>query len=254
MFAIVAATTLVVCAPGYPGNSAEAQPAMDALARALATEARVPDLAAVYEETEAAGVRRLAQRDAALVLSTLPFHLAHERELGLVARLSAVPREGGALERWTLVAAKDHPPKLEGYAVHSTAGYSKAFVHAAAPSLPGNVEITAVATVLSSLRRAANGEKIAVLLDGAQSAALEKLPFASSLAVVEQSPPMPVAIVASVAKRIDERRWKLLQPAFERLGKNAAAAEALEGVRMSAFVDLDQAALARARKAFRSAR
>jgi hypothetical protein len=208
----------------------------------------------VYAETEVAGMRRLAQKDAVLLLSTLPFHLTHEQELGLVARLSAVPRGGSALERWTLVAAKQHPASLEGYAVHSIAGYSKAFVHAAAPSLPRNVEIIAITAVLSSLRRAADGEKIAVLLDGAQSAALEKLPFASSLAIVEQSQPMPVAIIATVGKRIDERRWKTLQPAFERLSESPDAAEALEGVRMSAFVPLDQAALARARKAFRSVR
>jgi len=252
----LAAATLVVCAPGYPGTSAEAQPAMDALARALAAEAKLPasSLSAVYEESEASGMRRLARPDAALLLATLPFHLAHEQELGLLARLSAVPREGEALERWTLVAAKEHPRSLDGYAVHSIAGYSPAFVRAAAPSLPRNVRITAVTTVLSSLRSAASGEKVAVLLDGAQAAALDKLPFASSLAVVERSQPMPVAIVSTVRKRIDERRWKALQPAFQRLDKNPDAAEALQGVRMSAFVPLDQAALARARKAFRSAR
>jgi hypothetical protein len=253
MFALLA-TTLVVCAPGYPGTSAEAQPAMDALARALGDEAHVSGITAVYEETEAAGLRRLRQQDAALVLATLPFHLEHEQELRLTARLSAVPRDGSALERWTLVAAKEHPPSLDGYAVHSIAGYSKRFVHAAAPSLPRDVEIVPVTAVLSSLRRAASGEKVAVLLDGAQSAALEKLPFASSLAVVGMSPPMPVAIVATVGKRIDERRWKALQAAFERVDKNPAAADALGGVRMSAFAPLDQGALARARKAFRSAR
>jgi hypothetical protein len=252
MFALLA-TTLVVCAPGYPGTSAEAQPAMDSLARALSEEAHVAGLKALYEETEAGGVRRLRQQDAALLLSTLPFHLEHEGEFRLAARLSAVPRDGSALERWTLVAAKDHPKPLDGYVVHSTAGYSKKFVHAAAPSLPRTVQIVAVTAVLSSLRRAASGEKVAVLLDGTQSAALEKLPFASSLAVVEMSPPVPVAIVATVGKRIDERRWKTLQPAFERLAKNPAAAESLEGVRMSAFVPLDEAALNRARKAFRSA-
>jgi hypothetical protein len=250
------ATTLVICAPGNPGTSAEAQPTMDALARALAAEAHLPPgaLSAVYEESEAGGMRRLAQPDAALLLATLPFHLAHEQQLRLTPRLSAVPRDGAALERWTLVAGNGHPATLDAYEIHSTAGYSPAFVHAAAPSLPRNVRITQVAAVLSSLRRAANGEKIAVLLDGSQAAALDKLPFASSLAVVETSQPMPVAIVSTVGKRVDSSRWRALQAAFVQIGKNRDATEALEGVRMSAFVPLDQAALARARKAFRSAR
>jgi hypothetical protein len=256
VLALAAAATLVVCAPGYPGTTAEAQPSMDALARALVAAAHLPagSLSAVYEETEAAGLRRLKQADAALVLATLPFYLAHEQQLRLTPRLSAVPSDRDALEQWTLVAPKDHPSKLDGFAVQSIAGYSKQFVHAMAPDLPGGAEISQVASILSSLRRAANGEKVAVLLDGAQSKALATLPFASSLATVETSPPVPVALVATVRNRIDAARWKALSAAFEKLSGDPAAREALEGVRMSKFVPLDQAALARARKAFRSAR
>src|SRR5262249_59875215 len=116
MFAL-AAVTLVVCAPGSPGSTAEAQPAMDALAVALARAAHLPPggITAVYEETEPGCMRRLGEKDAGMVLATLPFLLAHEQELRLVARLSAMPQEGEALERWTLVTGKDHPPSLDGY-------------------------------------------------------------------------------------------------------------------------------------------
>src|ERR671939_1042518 len=100
---VILAPTVVVCAPGYPGSTAEAQPSMDALARALARAAHAPEgsFAAVYEETEAGGVQRLQQKDAALVLATLPFFLAHEQELGLSAQLSAMLQSGDTLERWT---------------------------------------------------------------------------------------------------------------------------------------------------------
>src|SRR6266851_1072154 len=223
----LAAATLVVCAPGFPGSSAEARPAMEALARSLTSAGHLApgSLSAVYEETEAGGLRRLAKEDAALLLAPLPFFLDHERELRLVARLSAVPRGGEALERWTLVVGKDHPASLEGYTVQSTAGYSKRFVRAAAPGLPAQLEIQASGAVLSALRRAADGEKVAVLLDGAQAAALGKLPFASSLAAIGKSPPMPVAVVATVGKRMDPSRWKALEPAFRRLAEDPAARE-----------------------------
>src|SRR6266702_3101027 len=120
----LAAPALVVCAPGFPGSSAEARPAMDALARALVGAGHLPagSLSAVYEESEAGGLRRLAQEDAALLLAALPVFLDHEKELRLVARLSAVPSGGAALERWTLVTGKDHPASLEGYTVQSSAG------------------------------------------------------------------------------------------------------------------------------------
>src|SRR6266852_5070260 len=250
----LAAATLVVCAPGFPGSSAEARPAMDALARSLVGAGHLPagSLTAVYEESESGGLRRLAQQDAVLLLAPLPFFLDHEKELRLVARLSAVPRGGEALERWTLVAGKDHPASLEGYTVQSSAGYSKRFVRAAAPGLPGQVEIRAGSAVLSALRRAADGEKVAVLLDGAQAAALGKLPFASSLAAIGKSPPMPV-VVAAVGKRMDPSRWKALEPAFRRLAEDPAAREALDGVRVAGFVPLDQEALTAARAAYRRA-
>ena len=88
------ATTLVVCAPGYPGNTAEAQPAMDALARSVAAAAHLPpgSITAVYDETAEGGLRRLAQKDAALLLAPLPFFLEHERDLRLTPRLMAAPR------------------------------------------------------------------------------------------------------------------------------------------------------------------
>src|SRR5436189_238179 len=155
----LAAVTLVVCAPGSPGTSVEAQSAMDALAASLARAAHLPpgSIAAVYDETEAGGLKRL-------------------------------------------------------------------------------------------------GEKSAGLVDGAQSASLQTLPFANSLAVVGASPPMPVAVIATVSKRIHEERWKELEGAFLRLTEDRSARSALDGVRMAGFVPLDEKALAAARTAYRNAR
>jgi hypothetical protein len=252
----LAAITLVVCAPGYPGSTAEAQPAMDTLAGAMARAAHFPEgsIAAVYDETEAGGLKRLAGKDAALLLAPLPFFLAHEQELHLAARLAAAPQGGELLERWTLVAGKDHPPSLQGYAVFSSAGYAKRFVRAAAPGLPAQVEIEPTSAVLTALRRAANGEKVAVLLDGTQAASMGTLPFAASLAVVGTSTPWPAAVVATVGKRMDEERWKELEAALLKLAEDRSARNALDGVRMAGFVPLDEQALAAARTAYRRAR
>ena len=80
------------------------------------------------------------------------------------------------------------------------------------------------------------------------------LPFAGSLAPIETSPPVPVAVIATVRKRIDDQRWKALEPAFLRLAEDRSAREALDGVRMAGFVPLDEQALAAARTAWRRAR
>src|SRR5512135_3111909 len=60
-----APVTLVVCAPGYPGSTDEARPAMDALASAVAARAgwTPSELTAVYFESEKGGLDRLAAAD-----------------------------------------------------------------------------------------------------------------------------------------------------------------------------------------------
>ncbi|TMA23347.1 MAG: phosphate/phosphite/phosphonate ABC transporter substrate-binding protein [Deltaproteobacteria bacterium] len=151
------------------------------------------------------------------------------------------------------MAGKDHPRGLEGYALQSTAGFSPRFVHAMSAPLKDAKVIDSPA-VLSGLRRAANGERLAVLLDGPQAQALSTLPFAQGLAPLSTSAPVPVALVATVGKRLDERKWKAVQTALLSLAGDASAREALDGVRMTAFVALDRAALSTARAAYEKAR
>jgi ABC-type phosphate/phosphonate transport system substrate-binding protein len=239
---IALALTLVVSAPGYPGSRQEAQPTMDALAQALSRESGIL-VRAVYEEAEAAGLQRLSHKDAALLLSPLPFWFVHRSRLELAARLTAVPQGGQALEKWALVGGHGASGSLEGYAVLSTAGYAPKFVHAIAPAVPKDAKIEQTATVLSALRRAANGEKVLVLLDGAQAAAVQKLPFASQLQTVQTSPPVPGALVSTVGTRLDAKRTRALLQAFERLSKSDAGRAALAGAQLSEFVPVDAAAL-----------
>jgi hypothetical protein len=255
---LLAALTLVVVAPGYPGSTAEAQAAMDALAGALAEAAGLPPraLAAVYHEDEQAGLERLKASDAALALVTLPFFLQYEKELGLSARLQAVQKGGAALESWTLVAKKGRVPDAEalgGFTLISLAGYSPTFVRAALLSwgaVPKSAQVEMSAGVLSALRRAASGEPVAVLLDAAQAKAVAQLPFAAELETVTASPAMPSAIVATVGKRA---QWKKLHAGFDQLSKLPTGRAALDGVRMEQFVRLDRAALEAARAAFEKA-
>jgi len=102
--------------------------------------------------------------------------------------------------------------------------------------------------VLSALRRAASAGGTAVLLDGAQAAALPSLPFAAELEVVARSSPLPTAIVASVGKRMPPARWTRLEKALLALPGDAQGAEALAGIRMVRFVPADAAAVAEARR------
>lgn len=250
---------LVVCAPGYPGSTEEAQPTMDALAAAVSTAARwKPDeLKAIYFETESAGVERIASDATVLALVPLPFWLQHRAALKLEPLMQAIEEGGQAAEPWTLVAARGQvagPQGLSGFDLISVAGYAPRFVRGPAlgpwGALPRDVRITFSTAVLTGLRRASHGEKVAMLLDRAQAAALPGLPFASRLHVVTRSAPLPASVLARVAGRLSAARQNAVMSALASLGSTPAGSEALAGVRLARFVPADQAALSRVRDAF----
>ena len=246
---------MVACAPGYPGSTAEAQPSMDAFAAALARAAGwAPDaLGAIYESSEKDGLERLARPDAAVALVPLPFFLKHGRALKLTARLQ-VEQASGLTDTWALVARKGRvasPGALAAFSVASIAGYAPDFVRGALGAwgrIPESARVLETGQVLSALRRAAAGEDVAVLLDGAQAAALPTLPFASELEVVARSAPLPAALVAAVGGRMPAARWKALERAFLALPADPQGAAALQGIRMVRFAPVDAAELAAARR------
>ena len=250
---------LVVCAPGYPGSTVEAQPAMDALAEAITTAAgwKGGECAAVYFETEKAGLARLAKPDATLALVPLPFWLKHHSTLKLVPHLQAVQQGGEATESWSLVAAKGavtSPLSLSGFELLSLAGNAPRFIRGPVlgpwGGLPENVNIVFSGAVLSGLRRAANGEKVALLLDSAQAASLPTLPLAQKLEVVTRSSLLPVSVFCVVGDRLPAAKLKVLLKALSELGSTPASSEALAGVRLARFVPADQKLLESIREVY----
>ncbi len=255
--------TFVVCAPGYPGSTEEAQQAMDTLAAAMATSAgwAPGELAAVYYPSEKAGMDRLQSPRAALALVPLPFYLKHGATLRLTPRLQGVLEGGDAAEPWSLVAARGAvrtPASLAGFEIISLAGYAPRFVRGPALAswgeLPRDVTITFSGRVLSGLRKASKGAKVALLLDRTQADALPTLAFASKLEVVARSKPLPVSVLCSVGARMPAKRLAVLVEGLRKMEKSAEGAQALRDAQLSRFVAVDAKALAEARAAFDRAR
>jgi hypothetical protein len=145
-------------------------------------------------------------------------------------------------ERWTLFAKKgkvNGPASLAGYTILSVAGYAPDFVRSVALAgwgLPADVKLAQAPQVLSSLRRAASGEAVAVLLDATQTASVASLPFANDLQNIKESAPLPTAILAIVGSRLPSARAGPLREALLRLHKNPAGADALANLRLQRFV------------------
>jgi hypothetical protein len=239
-----AASTLVFCAPGYPGGAGDAQPYVDQFATAAATAAGWPagSLTAVYDPTDQGGVAKLSSPDAVLAFVPYPFYVEHAAQLHLVPLAQADVVGIGTKERWTLVAKTGRvtdAASMAGYTIVSVAGYSPEFVrHAAlaAWELPASVKIEPTGQILSALRRIASGEQLTALLDQTQSAALPTLPFAKDLKAVVQSPELPVAIVAVVDSRLPAARAKSFQAGLLKMGHGAGGADTLGSLRLQGFV------------------
>ena len=91
------------------------------------------------------------------------------------------------------------------------------------------------------------GERVAVLLDQTQAAALPSLPFASELKVVTQSPELPVAIIAVVDSRVTAGRARALQAGLLKIGRVSGSADSLAPLRLHGFVQTNLPSQAAAR-------
>lgn len=239
-----AVSTLIFCAPGYPGVAADAQPYVDQFAAAAVTAAgwKPGSLTAVYDPTEKGGLEKLNGADAALTFIPYPFYVEHAAELRLVPLAQADVTDVGTKQKWTLVAKSgtvSDGPGLAGYTIASVAGYAPHFViHSALASwqVPEGVKVEAAGQILSVLRKVAAGDKLVALLDQAQAAALPTLPFAKELRPVMQSPEVPVAIIAVVAGRLPASQTKSFQAGLLKIGQEPGAAEVLSSLKLKGFV------------------
>jgi hypothetical protein len=238
-----AVATLVFCAPGYPGAAGDAQPFVDQFAKAAAASAgwSADSLAATYDPTDTGGLMQLRGPDAVLTFIPYAFYVQYGAQLHLAALAQADVSDVGTQERWTLVGKAggvSDAASIAGYTIVSVAGYAPEFVkHLAlqAWNLPPDVKIES-GQVLSALRRVTGGEKVVVLLDQTQSAALPTLPFAAQLKTLMQSAPLPVAIVAVVDARVPAARAKAFQMALLKLSAAPGGADALSALHLKGFV------------------
>jgi len=243
------ALTMIACSPGSPGTTAEAQPRMDAVATAVGTRAHVT-LHASYAADERDGVAALEH--IAIGLVSLPFFLAHERELDLHPQLIAVAAGRPALDRWAMVSQRG--ADLAGVTVFASVAYAPAFVRGCVLGqlgvLPHDFQLVQSTSVLSALRRAAAGEPVAVVVDGTEEGAVPSLPFASRLEVSARSPSLPAAVVVTVRDRVPAETWSSVAAAMRGLSADQEGTSALAGVQLARFVELDRDALAIARASY----
>jgi len=242
---------LVICSPGSPGTTLQAQPTLDAFAAAVQSAAGWPagSLAAVYFEQADPGRERLTRADASLALVSPPFFFEFSKALSLQPLLEAVP-ESGPGEIYSLVAKKGKVPSpsaLAGWEIVGGPGFSSGFVRKVLlgdwGDVPHDARIIFSARPLTSLRRAASGEPVAVVLDREQAAAVATLPFGADLEVVHRSGSLPSGVLCLVSSRLPKSRIDTLVKALVEMDRSEAGKVTLKSLRLSRFRALDSASL-----------
>jgi hypothetical protein len=251
----VRAASLVFCSPGSPGDTAQAGPTMEQLARALEKTGGLPagSVSAAYYESESSGLTALRATGTLLAAVPIPFFVAHEKDLGLDPRLSIVAAQGEP-ERFALVARKGSvakPADLAGWEVTGITGYAEGFIRRAFTKefgiLPDAARVTFNAAPLQALRRAATGDKLAVVLDAAATASLASLPFGGDLEVVARSEAFPAGLVCALPK--SGKSTAAILKGLERLPKSTEGKDALAAIRVQRFEPIDAAGIARLKSA-----
>ena len=253
----IEAATIVFCSPGSPGDTAQAKPAMDQFARAVEKAGGLPAAAvsAEYHEAETAGVDALRATGTLVGAVPVPFFVAHGKDLGLEPRLAIVTTTGQP-ERYALVVKKGTAAKaadLAGWEITGTSGYAAGFVRRAFVkefgALPDDARVSFTASPLQALRRAATGEKLAVVLDAAQSGSLSNLPFGADLQILARSEPLPSGLVCALraAAPAGAKTVTSILKGLERLPKSQEGSAALLAIRVERFEAIDAARIARLR-------
>jgi len=252
---------LVVCAPGYPSDTEEAQPIMNDLAFALADGAGWPEdgISAAYHSSVEGGVEALSDPRAGLALVPLPFYLEHRASLGLEPWLG-VTQAAGPSEVWSLVAKRGvvrAPADLAGWELSGMPGYSPRFVRGVALAdwgeLPADVQIRFGSRILAVLRGAARGDRVAAVLDTAQTEALDSLSYGPELEVVARSRPLVGTLLCRVGDRLPDEAADELKAAFFGLGESEDGRALLDTLRIAEFGPIDADGLERATRAFEAA-
>jgi hypothetical protein len=242
---------LVICSPGSPGTTAEAQPTLDAFASVVEKGAGWPasSLAVVYYAAAEAGRDRITGEKAASALVSPPFYYEFAAALSLQAQLEAAPLAGVG-EDYSLVARKGliaSAASLSGWEITGSAGFSQGFVRQAVLGdwgrLPEDVRITYSALPLSALRKSASGEHVAVLLNREQAGALGSVPFAADLEILHKSGSFPAGLFCLIPNRLPAARAESLVRALKALTQTDSGREALKSIRLSGFSALEKSRL-----------
>lgn len=185
--------------PGQPGDSAAAQPVMDALAVYL--QQHLPATMVdghYYNQTDKALSALAAERPCWAIVS-LGFFMEHGSELGLEP-IAATRPSAAAEEQFHLLVAKEQQDdwrqlqgRVEGTSLFQRQAVARLLFDSDPQQLP--FELQGTFNPLRAVRKVARGQLAGVVLDQLQFQAMQALPLMDKLKNIQSSATLPTAAV-----------------------------------------------------------
>ncbi len=227
----------LLCFPGGPGSTADAQPVVDAFLKALAGQAGWGSASGTY--TNDLAQCQSGAGGAGVVVLPLDLYLQQHTAWRLTPVATLTNKETAS--RYHVVTKKGTTlDALKGKPVSTAIPASDAFLSRVGfdgkLDVSKDIALSRVRTALKALKDLDKGVVSAVLLDDVQQKALAGLPFAASLETVLSGAALPGAIVASVGA------VQGLGPALT--GLCSKATKVCDDMRITGFQPIDAAALA----------
>lgn len=185
--------------PGQPGDSAAAQPVMDALATYLQQRLPATKISGHYYNHTEDAMSALAAKRPCWAIVSLGLFMEQGGDLGM-APIAATRPSAAAVEQFYLLVAKEQQDdwrqlqgRVEGTALFQRQAVAKLLFDNEPQQLPFDLQGTF--NPLRAVRKVTRGQLAGVVLDQLQFQAMQSLPLIDKLKIIRCSGPLPTAAV-----------------------------------------------------------
>jgi hypothetical protein len=193
---------MVLCMPGFPGTTAQAQPFVDKMLRHLESKMGFDkqSLSGVYLPDGNQGVARLEKDKPGLALVGPSVYAGQHSVFGMKV-IAKVEVNGRGDEVYSVVTRKDGPgtlkalagKKVSGVVVHDEKYVYNVLLDKAID--PGGLTLVSQKRPLKSLRDVASGKADAAIIDQAVKQHMGDLDIAADLRIIHTAQPVPAPAV-----------------------------------------------------------
>lgn len=201
------ARDMLLCLPGFPGTTVQAQPYIDKMLRhledKLGLEAR--SMSGVFIPDGGDSVEKLKSVEPGLALVGPSVLAGNHGPLGMkvIARLII---DGKSTEKYSVVVAKGGPAslkelsgkKVSGAVVHDEKYVVKVLLDGAVGM--GDLQLVSQRRPLKSLRDVARGKAAAAIVDSSVIEHMSELDFAKDLEIIHESKPVPAPAIVLIGE------------------------------------------------------